>query len=358
MLFNKERRLKYLGFNDIGFMALGILLLSFVTDYIFENSFGRYPFPQAVLSWSISLIFAFCDWTIIRTIIILLRKKYPHFKDDVKRIVLLFLTIIVVVIGIDTLGGYIISILNDIPFYYPNRFQVQLPIILVSTMTMAIYEAIYYNIRLKKSILQEEHSKQAMVQAQLDALSNRAQPHFFFNSLNTLRDIIDHNSKAEAKLYVDKLSDVYRFILKVGKENKIPLKEEIEFAQAYIHVQSERFGKNLDVHWNIKKETMHHFVIPTSLQLLIENAVKHNVISKSRHLSIKIFEWDESIVVENPLQPKSSKIPSTQLGLKNLQARYALMTQRPVTIENDGNHFRVGIPLLHQEKSTYEDIDR
>ena len=347
MLFNKEKRIKYLGFNDIGFMVLGIFILSFVTDYIFENSFARYPFPQAVLSWSVSLIFATFDWTIIRTVVIILRKKYPHLKDDVKRMALLVLTIVVVVIGIDTLGGVIISALNDVPFYYPNRFQVQLPIILVSTMTIAIYEAIYYNIRLKKSIREEEQSKQAIVQAQLDALNNRAQPHFFFNSLNTLRDIIDFNSKEDAKLFVDKLSDVYRFILQEGRENKITVKEEVEFAKAYLHIQSERFGENLKVDWNLSLASLQRHCIPTSLQLLIENAIKHNVIAKSKHLLIRIYEEDTSIIVENALQPKSSKIPSTGLGLKNLKDRYALLSKKPVIIENDEVHFRVKLPFLN-----------
>ncbi|MGD1947789.1 MAG: sensor histidine kinase [Croceivirga sp.] len=356
MLLNRKKRLKYLGFNDIVFMVLGILLLSIVTDYIFENSFARYPFPRAVVSWSVSLVFAFLDWTIIRRIMIALRKKYPQLKDDKKRLFLLFLTIIGVVIGIDTLGGLVISLIFDTPFYYPNRFQVQLPIILISTMTMAIYEAIYYNVRLKKSILQQEQSKQAIVQAELDALSNRAQPHFFFNSLNTLRDIIDYNSKEDAKLFVDKLSDVYRFILKVGKEHSIPIKEEVDFAKAYIHVQSERFGDNLVVQWDLSIQTRQRYCMPTSLQLLIENAIKHNIISKSKPLLIKIFEARDKIIVENQLQPKSSKIPSTQIGLKNLKARYALMTKVPVIIENNEYHFRVSLPLLNQEKK-YENTD-
>ena len=351
MLFNKERRIKYLGFNDIWFMVIGIVFLSFITDYLFENSFKRYPLPQALLSWSISLLFATCDWTIIRAVIIWLRKKYPGFQDDFKRIILLFAAIIVVVISIDALVGLSISILNDVAFYYPNRFsKVQLPIIIISTMTMAIYEAIYYNIRLQKSIRQEEQSKQAIVQAQLDALSNRSQPHFFFNSLNTLRDIIDHNSKEEAKLFVDQLSDVYRFILNKGKNNQIELKEEIAFAKAYVHIQSERFGENLKVEWNISKKVLHCGIIPTSIQLLIENAIKHNVVSKSQPLKIKVFEKGGDLVVENPLQPKSSKIPSTKLGLKNLKQRYALLTEQPLEIHAGQTIFRVSVPLLTKEK--------
>ncbi|MEO0571630.1 MAG: histidine kinase [Bacteroidota bacterium] len=350
MLFNKERRIKYLGFNDIGFMVIGILFLSFLTDFIFVDSFRKYELPRALRTWSTALIFSACDWTIVRLIIIAFRKRYPDFKDDLKRIILLILATILVVIGIDAILGLIISALKGQEFYYPNRIRVQLPILIISVMTMAIYEAIYYNIRLQKSIRKEEQSKQAIVQAQLDALSNRSQPHFFFNSLNTLRDIIDHNSKEEAKLFVDKLSDVYRFILNTGKNNQIKLEEEIAFAKAYVHVQSERFGENLKVAWDIPKKSIQHGIIPTSLQLLIENAIKHNVVSKSLPLHIHIFEKDGDLIIENPLQPKSSKIPSTKLGLANLKQRYALLTQQPVKIYGDQTTFRVSLPLLNKEK--------
>src|SRR5690606_22411251 len=153
--------------------------------------------------------------------------------DDFKRLSLLFLAVVTNVILIDFLGTKLLWYI----FYgnlHPsmNSLKVLVPIIIISTMTMAIYEAMYYYIRLKKSIREEEQSKQAIVQAQLDALRSQAQPHFFFNTLNTLRDIIDQNPKEDAKEFVDKLSDMYRFLLEAGNANLISLRDELKFSKA------------------------------------------------------------------------------------------------------------------------------
>ncbi|NQY07334.1 MAG: histidine kinase, partial [Flavobacteriaceae bacterium] len=227
MILNKEKRIQYLGFNDIGFMIVGILLLSVIIDYIFNNSFANFEFKHALMNWSISLFFTICNWFIVRSFIISLRKKYPDFKHDIKRILLLLLIIISTVILVDFSGNQVLIRL------FPGRYNsissptVLMPIIIVSIMTNAIYEAIYHYVRLKKSILEKEQAKQAIVQAQLDALRNQAQPHFLFNSLNTLRDIIEENSKEQAKEFVDKLSDVYRYLLDSGNANLIELADEL-----------------------------------------------------------------------------------------------------------------------------------
>lgn len=350
MLLNKKRRIQYLGFDDLKFMIIGILALSFVTDFMFSNSFFRYPFKWAVISWSISLFFATVDWIIIRLILIELRKRLPEMKHDTKRIAFFFLSIVTTVVAVDLIGGSTLEKLLGGNFNYPDRYKVQIPVVVVSMMTMAIYEAVFYYLRLKKSIRREEESKRAIVQAQLDVLRNQSQPHFFFNSLNTLRDIIDHNSKAEAKTFVDKLAEVYRFVLQTGKQNVIPLAEEMDFAKAYVHIQKERFGENLQVEWADLTDMSSGGVVPTSLQLLIENAIKHNVVSKSKPLTVRIFSEQGHLVVENPLQPKSTQISSTRLGLKNLKQRYELLASEPLQIDKTPSHFRVALPLLSIQK--------
>ena len=214
-------------------------------------------------------------------------------------------------------------------------------------MILAIYEAIYYNVRLKKSIREEEQTKQVMIQAQLDTLRNQAQPHFLFNSLNTLRDIIDQDSKHDAKAFVDNLSKVYRFILESGSTNLISLREELKFAKAYMHIQSERFGDNLSVDWQIPENQLSAMIVPMSLQLLIENAIKHNVISKAKPLNIAIEAKDDVLVVSNPIQPKSTQIPSTKIGLKNIEKRYQLISKIKPEIYTDNDYFTVELPLLN-----------
>ncbi|WP_425235640.1 sensor histidine kinase [Ulvibacterium sp.] len=347
MLINKEERIKYLGFDDLWFSIIGILILSGIAAYLFNDPFLLLSWPEKVLSWVISLFFTIIDWFVNRSIMIHLRKKYPAFADDAKRITLFFLAIVVTVVAVDFLGGTLISQIQGVNYFISwSRIKVLLPIIIISIMSMAIYEAIYYNVRLKKSVREEEHSKRLLVQAQLDALLNQAQPHFFFNTLNTLRDIIDQNSKEEAKEFVDKLSDMYRFLLEAGKENLVPLKNELRFAKAYIHIQSERFGDNLRLNWDIPEAVLNKMIVPMSLQLLLENAIKHNVISKAKPLTIHVAVRDNKLVVNNKIEPKSTKLPSTKVGLANIKKRYMLISGKSIEVQNDGNRFRVSLPLV------------
>ena len=346
MLVKNEKRIKYLGFNDFWFMVIGIIILSFVTDYLFSKSFFRLSLVEAIISWSVSLFFTICNWIIIRKVIILLRKKYTHFEDVGKRLVLLFLAIVGTVILVDFIGNKILTFIFKKDYHAQSFSKVLLPVIIISTMTMAIYEAIYYYIRLKKSIREEEQAKQAVVQAELDALKNQAQPHFLFNTLNTLRDIIDQNPKEDAKEFVDKIANVYRFILESGNANLTSLKEELQFAKSYIHIQSERFGENLKVNWNISTSSLDSMIVPMSLQLLLENAIKHNVISKAKPLVIEVEVKNKHLVVSNKIQPKSTKLPSTKVGLKNIEKRYHLISGKSIEIKNDKNQFQIYIPLL------------
>ena len=359
MFINKKRRIKYLGFDDFWFTSIGIIILSFVTGYLFNNSFFRNPFEVAVIVWGISLFFTICNWLFMRAVLIYLRIKFPAFRDSAKRIALVFITIIVSVILIDELGNKLMAYIYG-DYYNPvSRAKILLPIVLISMMVQAIYEAIYHYIRLKKAVREEEQAKQMIVQAQLDALRNQAQPHFLFNTLNTLRDIIDQNSKEEAKDFVDKISNVYRFILESGNADLIAIRDELKFAQSYIHIQKERFGDNLKINWDIPESIQDALIIPMSLQLLLENAIKHNVISKSKPLVVEVKIKDDCLVVENKIQPKSSQLPSTKVGLKNIEKRYALISDKSPSIENDGIQFVVSLPLLQlsDQKKNYASID-
>lgn len=358
MLVNKEKRIKYLGFDDTWFSVVGILTISFVTYYLFNPSFDLVSLTDAVLSWGAGLLFTIIDWFINRAIVIFLRKKYPAFRDDAKRIALFSLAIVCTVVLVDFIGGTLLSLIPNVNYIGAiSRIKRLLPIIFITIMIMAIYEAIYYYIRLKKSVREEEQSKQILIQAQLDALLNQAQPHFFFNTLNTLRDIIDQNPKEDAKEFVDKLSDIYRFLLEAGNDNLIPLKNELRFARAYIHIQSERFGNNLKLNWDIPKTSLDAMIVPMSLQLLLENAIKHNVISKAKPLLINVAVHDNKLVVGNKMEPKSTKLPSTKVGLANIEKRYTLISSKSIEIKNDGNRFMVALPLLTLLDKKSKDAD-
>ncbi len=360
MLVNKKKRIKYLGFDDFWFSVIGILILTIASTYLFNSPIFRLSLVQAFITLGVVLFFAGTNWFINRTALIFLRKKFPDLKDSVQRILLLFLAIVTTVVAVDFIGTKFFSFFSlNVNYNFQERAKALLTIIFISIMTMAIYEAIYFYVRLKKSIREEEQTKQAIIQAQLDALRNQAQPHFFFNTLNTLRDIIDQNSKEDAKEFVDKLADIYRFLLEAGNANLISLRDELKFAKAYIHIQSERFGDNLKLNWNIPKTSLDAMIVPMSLQLLLENAIKHNVISKAKPLEINVNTKDGQITVDNRIQAKSTQLPSTKVGLKNIEKRYALISSESVEIINDGNHFSVSLPLLKtsEQKNSYGDTD-
>lgn len=348
-LFNKKKRIQYLGFDDFWFSVVGILIISSITSYIFNDMSLRNPWILLVIRWGSCLFFTILDSLIIRAILIFLRRKYPDFKDDMKRISYLLFAIIMVILTVDFFGGiFLTAFLGflDINSTYGMNLKVFIPIVIIIVMNMAIYEAIYYYIRLKKSIREEEQTKQVMIQAQLDTLRNQAQPHFLFNSLNTLRDIIDQDSKEDAKGFVDNLSDVYRFILESGSTNLISLQKELKFAKAYVHIQSERFGDNLKMHWNIPEDQQTAMIVPMSLQLLIENAIKHNIVSRAKPLIITIETKADCLIIRNKIQAKSTKVPSTKIGLRNIEQRYALISSKLPEIQDDGNQFIVSLPLL------------
>jgi LytS/YehU family sensor histidine kinase len=174
-------------------------------------------------------------------------------------------------------------------------------------------------------------------------------PHFLFNSLNTLNHIVEFEDKKVAKNFINQLSKVYRYILDSREETTIVLSEELEFVDAYIAIQKERFLENLKVDIEIPQQYIHKKVIPLSLQLLIENAIKHNVISKKKPLTIiiSVDENNELIQVTNNLQKKSKVMPSTKVGLQNIKQRYKLLAEhQEVVVEETEDNFIVSIPLL------------
>jgi sensor histidine kinase YesM len=343
-MMKQDQRWQHVGFDDRKFILVGVVLLASITTYLFNSEF--YSIQDFVISYAISLVFAASNWLLMRWVMIRLRRKYPSISDSVKRNLIFLLLIIAIVVGINALGNFLLGLAFG-PNFNGGGVELKIIIVLISIMTMAAYEAIYFFQKLKASIVKEEQTRQAITQSQLDALRNQARPHFLFNSLNTLRDIIDTDAKSDAKDFVDHIADVYRFILDSGQDNVVSLDDEIAFAKSYLHIQSERFGSNLRVNWDIGDSHRSARVIPMSIQLLLENAIKHNIISKRKPLHIMISSHDDTITVSNNLQPKQSQLPSTKLGLENIKKRYALVGTTPPMVKQAEDHFTVTIPLIN-----------
>lgn len=210
---------------------------------------------------------------------------------------------------------------------------------------IGFYEAVYYLNALKNSVKKQEQLKRENVESQLEILKNQVKPHFLFNSLNTLASLIPEDSELAVD-YVHNLAKVYRYVLEIKDKKLIPVAEELNCVKAYLFMLQIRFGENLI--YKIKEKGLDHVdhIVPLSLQLLVENAVKHNVISSKKPLTILIEPKDNKLMVSNNLQPKIQVAKSTGTGLANIRSRYEILTNLSVQITKTANQFTVALPLI------------
>ncbi|MFD2513249.1 sensor histidine kinase [Pontibacter locisalis] len=216
----------------------------------------------------------------------------------------------------------------------------------------------YYFVERQRNIkqLQAEHLRAEQLQkenfrAQLEALKNQVNPHFLFNSLNVLSSLI-YVDQDKAATFLSQLAEVYRALLDSGDKQLVPLEQELSLANAYIYLMRTRFGDNVQFQVEVPSEYLHLQLPPTSLQMLLENATKHNGSTSTKPLHIRIYVVDEKLVVENNLQPRLEEVASTKVGLQNISSRYKYLTDKKVEIKQSEQSFTVALPLL--DVATYE----
>ena len=197
------------------------------------------------------------------------------------------------------------------------------------------------------SLIENERLKQQNLQTELAALKNQIDPHFLFNSLNSLTCLLRDNE--EATQFVKKLSFMYRYILQSGDRDLVTVKEELKFLESYSYLIKTRYRDRFTVDIEIDEKYLEREIPPLALQLLVENAVKHNEISETNPLTVKIFYKDGFIYVENILRPRSVMAEGTGNGLVNLDKRYYLIAKKNITISKEDNKFRVKLPLKSGE---------
>jgi len=200
---------------------------------------------------------------------------------------------------------------------------------------------------LKRTMLASEILQRENIQFKFEALKNQLNPHFLFNTFSTLINLIPANPEL-AEQYTRNLSSVYRYILTAKDKELAKLSEEIDFVNSYMFLISNRFDDNVKLVIDIEREKYEYYLPLLSLQLLIENAVKHNIISNRKPLTITIKNQNSGLIVENNLQKKSSIENSTKIGLQNIVKRYQLITSERVDIQQTETHFTVKLPLLKE----------
>lgn len=187
--------------------------------------------------------------------------------------------------------------------------------------------------------------------AQFESLKNQLDPHFLFNSLNVLSSLIDENPR-QAQRFTASMSKIYRYVLEQKDKELVTVEEELDFARVYCDLLKTRFEDSVSFEFNVNAEVLKSFVVPLSLQLLLENSIKHNFATSSKPLHTKIYSENGFLLIENNLQQREQVKESAGIGLSNIVQRYSLLTKKNVFIEKSEAFFKVKIPILTQKLQT------
>ena len=271
---------------------------------------------------------------------------------SIKRIIVGIIgSVIITLIGLFLLRVFTYVVFDGRPFkeflageqwgYYSFGLWITLTIVV-------IFHAIYFYNRYQQSKLKEQKVIAGTASAKFDALKNQLDPHFLFNSLNVLTSLIEENPK-NAQKFTTALSKVYRYVLEQKSKDLVTVDEELDFARTYMSLLKMRFEDSIIFDIPEKASNPDSKVVPLSLQLLLENAVKHNMVTSNKPLHIKIYEDKGNLVVMNNLQPKQIVKKSSGVGLNNIKQRYQLLTNKQVIINQEAKSFAVAIPMLSQQ---------
>ena len=223
--------------------------------------------------------------------------------------------------------------------------------LIITLIVSSIYHAIYFYKASQAQKVNEQKTIARSATAQFDALKNQLDPHFLFNSLNVLVSLIEENPKAATK-FTTSLSKVYRYVLEQRNKELVSVDEELKFARTYVGLLKTRFEDSIEIEIPDQGSIENAKVVPLSLQLLIENAVKHNIVSSNKPLKLRIYEQDQFLVIENNLQKKQVIKESSGVGLQNIESRYRLLTNRQMTINETTDTFKVSVPILTNQSET------
>ncbi len=274
-----------------------------------------------------------------------IEKRTPAYQ--VHPLILLFLFSLLNVAVVASLSLYLLYLVLGMPFVF-NVTHITLLLAFgfrVNLFLNCVNAIVYFMDKLKRAQIEAAELKQQSTEARFQALRNQINPHFLFNSFNVLSSLIYKDVDKSAK-FIDQLSLVYRYLLNNQDKKLVTLEEEITFIEAYLYLLNIRFGEGLDVQIEIEQGKKKLFIAPSSLQLLIENAIKHNVLSKKEVLHLSIKTAGDLLIVSNNLQEKIDKEPSTQVGLQNIKSRYLFLTEVPVEVIKTQDSFTVKLPLL------------
>lgn len=325
-------------------LIIGIATISLVAPIIFNEYKNGFFSVESMLNLTGSTATTLIMWFGVSSIVIYLWKNFPWEKNPVKHLIIEILAIVFYT----TLVGLIFFTINKLHPIEPFEHNVTLSIfftLMITFFMVSLNEGYFFFIKWKETLLMTEKLEKDNIRSQYETLKSQINPHFLFNNLNTLASLIEENPKLAVE-YVQQTADYYRSILNLKDKEIIRLDEEVELIRTFYTLQKNRYGDNLTINIKLDNVDYNTFVAPLALQMLVENAIKHNIISKEKPLNIDIYANDSSISVSNNLQKRELEQASTRFGLKNIMERYSFLSNRSIDISENDSTFTVSIPTL------------
>ena len=332
----------------LALISLGLEFLSgepLKLDNVFWTNVGYYLLYSVVLTFINGTFFDYLNHKVVW-------KKYKKYRiliGAVGGVVLTMLGIlwlrILIKMGFEGMG-WEEFISSEKAIYYAIS-------LLITIIISVFFHALYFYRSLQEKKVKEHKIIAGTASAKFDALKNQLDPHFLFNSLNVLTSLIEEDPD-QAQKFTTSLSKVYRYVLEQKNKDLVTVDEELQFAKTYVRLLKMRFEDSIIFDIPDHCSNPEAKIVPLSLQLLLENAVKHNVVTASNPLHIKVFEQDGMLTISNNLQEKQVVKKSSGVGLVNIQQRYNILSDKKVVIEKAASEFSVSIPMLTKKISVLE----
>lgn len=340
---------KYLKFNKHDYLVLGITVYPFmlvVSYLLLGDRYFQWPvFGYASL---IAVLVGTFSWvTHILTANVLLELIPSHTKI-VNRILIQLPAYVILTqfgLGLALFAFFNAFHITNEPLTWTYYKPVFFAGLLLNVVATSFHEGTMFFEKWKLSLVETEQLKKMNLQSQLDSLKNQVNPHFLFNSLNVLSSLI-YSDRDRASDFLDEMSKVYRYLLRANEHELIPLAAELDFVGSFFHMLKTRYGDGLTLTVDVNEDAQHLLIPPLTLQMLVENAVKHNTILRESPLRISIISTENQLLVINNIQRKQSVILSNKIGLQNIAAKYQLLNQPAIQVSREEMKFSVCLPLI------------
>lgn len=267
-----------------------------------------------------------------------IKKKTDFFEADTKNFQLLFVVVVTI------MAIRLIILLNNAADEIKENIFIDISIDYIFSFAAVLYMAFYTMKKSKEIFMEKEKSHKAQYSYQ--KLKQQIEPHFLFNSLNSLGGLIETEQNSRALQFTHKLAGIYRYMIENEEDILVFLEDEIHFVNMYVELLKVRFPEGLEVYIDIPDAVERAYIVPCSIQMMVENATKHNVISKTSPLMVSITVKGDYVVITNNIQPKVSSLPSTGQGIRYVRNQYLDIAQQDIEIRHTDTEFTVKLPLL------------